>query len=260
MSGIGDFVGGIADSVFGDSRSDVPGKVRYIPFPEASNQIGLKRRFSSPRLSVTDGQFSGTRAFEPGLLGARDQFLSRTGDIRSNLSGIRSNLRGLRDEFSGNQNAFINARVNPLQADIAQRRGNLRQDLARRGVIGSIGNRELQGFDLDSQRAIADARSLATADALAARQGVLQQEQQLEQDVARLAAQDFSNRFGVNQEMFSRELQGLGLGVDSLMNLLSIASNLSTSSGSQAVRVGQLNDAAASQRRENIGNFLGKLF
>lgn len=248
-------MGGIVDSIFGDSRSDVPGNVRFIPFPEASNQIGTDRTFSSPRLSVEGGRFSGGQGFEGDLLSARDRFLRRSsGGVRRNLTGLRGDLDTLRDEFSGNQNAFINARVNPLRAQVAQQRGNLRQDLGRRGVVGSLGNRELSGFDFDAGRALGDAESLATADALAARQGLIKQQQGIDQETARLLSNELSASTGVNSEMFNREIQGLGLGVDSLMNLLSIASNLSTSSGSQAVHVGQLNDAAAARRREGIGN------
>lgn len=247
---------GIVDSIFGKSRSDTPGKIRYIPFPDAASQIGIDRTFSSPRLSVSQGGFTGTGAFEPELLGARNKFLGQTDSVRKNLSGIRGRLDSLRQEFTGNQNAFINARVNPLRASIAQQRGNLRQDLGRRGVQGSLGNRELSGFNFDAQRALGDAEALATADALTAQQGILRQQQGIDENLANMFAQDFAARTGVNEQLFTRELQGLGIGSDTLLNLLSLAGNLSTSSGNQAVRVGQLNDAAAQNRRSNIGNTL----
>ena len=62
------------------------------------------------------------------------------------LRGFRSLVGSLNsdiDSLRGNQNAFIDARVNPLQERFAQARGNLARDAARRGVFGSLANNEL---------------------------------------------------------------------------------------------------------------------
>jgi hypothetical protein len=231
----------IFGSIVGNSKSSAPA-VQYLPFGMAADQIGLNRRFSSPNLSVQGGQFTGTQAFNPGLMGAQNDFLSRAG-------GLRTDLRTLNNEFTGNQNAFINARVNPLRQNIATQRGGMQRDFGRRGVMGSIANREMSGFEFDANRALGDATSLATADSLAARQSILSQEQQL-------AEREFATRFGVNQEQFSRELQGLGLGIETITGLLSLAGNLSANTANAALNKGRLDDAASADRRQNIGNMI----
>lgn len=119
------------------------------------------------------------------------------------LSGFRSLLGSLNsdiDSLRGNQNAFIDARVNPLQEQFAESRGRLSRDTARRGVFGSLANNELERFDIGTGRALADQRALATNDALNA---ILQREN--------FQRQLFGDINTVAQQELSEALQGLGL-------------------------------------------------
>lgn len=123
--------------------------------------------------------------------------------IRNVFTSGLGNLQGLFDQAGGNQGAFVQARVNPLMQQIAQGRGSLERDLGRRGVAGSsFGNQALSGFDMDSGRALGDARAMATNDAIN-QQGSLQQ-----------------LMFGGGNNLLQQELAGLGLGQENIQLLL----------------------------------------
>ena len=126
--------------------------------------------------------------------------------IRNTTLETMANTRGLLGQAGGNQNAFIQARVNPLMAQAAQARGALERDLGRRGVAGSsFGNQALSGFDFDSQRAIGDARSQATQESLGFQSGLNQLLQQ------------------GGSDLLSQELSALGLSNVNIQNLLARA-------------------------------------
>jgi hypothetical protein len=123
--------------------------------------------------------------------------------IRNTFTQGLTNLQGLYDQAGGNQGAFIQARVNPLQAQIAQNRGALERSLSQRGVAGSsFGNQALTSFDMDAGRALGDARALATNDAIN-QQGALQQ-----------------MMFGGGNDLLRQELEALGLGSQNIQYLL----------------------------------------
>lgn len=126
--------------------------------------------------------------------------------IRNTTLETMGNIRGLLGQAGGNQNAFIQARVNPLMAQIAQARGGLERDLGRRGVAGSsFGNQALSGFDFDSQRALGDARSQATQESLG-----------FQSSLNQLLSQGGS-------DLLQQELSALGLSNINIQNLLSRA-------------------------------------
>lgn len=126
--------------------------------------------------------------------------------IRNTILETMGNTRGLLGQAQGNQNAFIQARVNPLLAQVAQRRGGLERDLGRRGVSGSsFGNQALSGFDFDAQRAIGDARSQATQESLGFQSSLNQLLQQ------------------GGSDLLNQELSALGLSNINIQNLLARA-------------------------------------
>jgi hypothetical protein len=96
-----------------------------------------------------------------------------TTGVKDIMAGTNTRLNGLYDEAGGNQNAFIKARVNPLEAQLAQRRGDLLQSNALRGISGSsFGDQAITNFDTDAGRALGDARALATNDSINSRLGI----------------------------------------------------------------------------------------
>lgn len=150
---------------------------------------------------------SGSVTFDPRIDELRDESIG--------------NLRSLYGEATGNQNAFIQARVNPLQSRVERGRGSLKRSLGRRGVFGSFGNQDLTNYDVDTQRALSDARASATQDALGFRTGVTDR-------ISNMAT-------GIQQG----DLAGLGLGVSSRLGIQ--AANLGAS---------QLQDAAGKRSME----------
>jgi hypothetical protein len=82
-----------------------------------------------------------------------------------------SNYRRMLTDASGNQNPYIQARVRPLEEQFGRRRGELMRSLGQRGVMGSsFGDQSLNSFGIDSERALGDARSQATQEALTLQQ------------------------------------------------------------------------------------------
>lgn len=94
-------------------------------------------------------------------------------DIRNIYGDVTSDIGELRSL----ENPFIRARVRPLENRFAEARSGLQRDLGRRGVQGTLANRELLNFDTEAGRQIADQTALAQAsvlDAVMARQGFQQ--------------------------------------------------------------------------------------
>ena len=150
--------------------------------------------------------------------GGRVTFDPRINELRNESIG---DLRGLRDEATGNQNAFIQARVNPLQARVNKGRGALQRSLGRRNVFGTFANQDITNFDTDTQRALGDATSLATQDALGFRTSI-------------------ADRIGnMGTSIQQGDLAGLNLGVNSRLGIQ--AANLGAS---------QLQDAAGQRSME----------
>lgn len=115
---------------------------------------------------------------DPRIRGLREETLGRLPGYRGTLGtasqGYLGELGQMSQEMKSNNNPFIQARVNPLVARQSQARGNLQQDLGRRGVgLGTtFGANSLGNFEATTGREVADQRSLATQEALAARMGL----------------------------------------------------------------------------------------
>lgn len=139
--------------------------------------------------------------------------------IRNSFMESMGNFRGLFDQAGGNQGAYIQARVNPMEQQFAQQRGALERSLGLRGVSGSsFGDQSMTNFDIDSQRALGDARALATNDAIRM-QGQLSQllgqggEQMLRQEIGALqfGNQNIENllaRAKIRSDIFGRAAAG----------------------------------------------------
>ena len=153
----------------------------------------------------------------------RDGFTDFDPAIRGAMMENMNNTRGLYNEAGGNQGAYIQARVNPLMQQIAQRQGQLEQSLGRRGVAGSsFGDQALNVFGLDSQRALGDARAMATNEALGMR-GQL------------------NNGLAQGSELLLRqELGALGLADQNIQNLLARAKIRSDIFGRAAAGAGDI--------------------
>lgn len=144
-------------------------------------------------------------------------------NIRNVLLESIGNTRGELGRARGNQNAFIQARVNPLQEQIGQQRGALQRSIGLRGLSGSsFGDQAMRSFGLDSERALGDARSQATQEALG-----------FESQLNQLLAQGGS-------QLLTQELAGLGLGDQNIARLLERAKLRTDLFGRAASQFGSL--------------------
>ncbi len=115
---------------------------------------------------------------DPRIRGLREETLGRIPGYRGTLGtasqGYLGQLGEMSEEMKSNNNPFIQARVNPLIARQSQARGNLQQDLGRRGIgLGTtFGANSLGNFESITGREVADQTALATQEALAARMGL----------------------------------------------------------------------------------------
>lgn len=152
-----------------------------------SASIGLGRSKSKSKSSGTSRPFitntgfstlSGTSLrLDPSIRGLEDEALTNTrglaGDVRTGLNEFTSNQGTLRDRFLGNEAAFTRARVNPLATQLASRRGELQRSVGLRKLGGSsFGEQAITGFDVESERALGNARALAEVENLRALGGI----------------------------------------------------------------------------------------
>ena len=94
--------------------------------------------------------------------------------FRSRSDRTMNQYDDLYKELQSNSNPFIQARVDPLRASIAQNRGELQRGQGLRGVGGSsFANDELSKFDFTANRELGNATSTATQEALGARTNTL---------------------------------------------------------------------------------------
>lgn len=131
--------------------------------------------------------------------------------IRNTFMESIGNTRGMIDRARGNQNAFIQARVNPMEAQVAQQRGALERSLGLRGLSGSsFGDQAMRSFGLDTERALGDARAQATQEALGFESSL---NQLLSQGGSQLLAQELS-ALGLSDQNISRLLERARLRTD----------------------------------------------
>lgn len=140
---------------------------------QTANQAAEARNTYTPNSSSVNG----TTTLDPRIDQIRQQGLTNnaglTTGVKDIMSGTNTRLNGLYDEAGGNQNDFIKARVAPLEAQLATRRGDLLQSNALRKIQGSsFGDQAITNFDTDAGRALGDARSLATNDSINSRLGI----------------------------------------------------------------------------------------
>lgn len=124
-----------------------------------------------------------------------------------------SNARGLRQRFMGNESDFKQSLINPILAQVAQRRGEVQRSIGQRGLAGSsFGEQAITNFDVDTQRQIQDARSQAEMANLQALTGI---DQRLSESMfTKIFIQSQLNNESQNiaQARLRQELSALGIG------------------------------------------------
>ena len=213
-----------------------------------SASIGLGRSKSKTKEASTSRPFITNTGFsnltgtslrlDPSIRGLEEEALAGTrslaGDVRAGLNEFTSNQGTLRNRFLGNEAAFTQARVNPLAQQLASRRGELQRSIGLRQLGGSsFGEQAITGFDVESERALGDARSLAEMENLRALGGIDQatfdavirgtaSQSQLNEVMARIA-----------EARSQRELASFGLGTATQGTSTTRGSNLDLSAGTK---------------------------
>ena len=144
--------------------------------------LGAQRAGMSSAIGGFGQALSSLQSNDPqgrqGLVDAMGNFRNLIGQAqnadptgRNAMVDSLSNYRRMLTDASGNQNPYIQARVRPLEEQFGRRRGELMRSLGQRGVMGSsFGDQSLNSFGIDSERALGDARSQATQEALTLQQ------------------------------------------------------------------------------------------
>lgn len=156
---------------------------------------------------------SGKVSIDPSIRAIQEQNLAKSSNLYNELGESAANLMG-------NQNAYIQARVDPLEREYNMRQGALERNLSMRGLSGSsFGEQSLNRFAADKQRELGNARSIATKESLDSLAQVRAQQAQmlgLDADTARtrliqelqslgLAEGDINNTVKAYEAMYSRQ-------------------------------------------------------
>ena len=173
----------------GSGQQETIGKQGMNRNPYAG--MGISTQYSKARL--------GNVRMDPSIRALQEETLAKNNNLYNDLGQSARDLMG-------NQSAYIQARVNPLEADFAQRYGALERNLGLRGLSGSsFGEQSKDSFTADKNRALGDARALATNDSL--------------NQLAQIRAQQFSS-IGLDaqtsRDRFMQEMAALGLGQQQL--------------------------------------------
>ena len=159
----------------------------------------------------------GTLTIDPSVRALQEQGLAGIQGLipgyQQGTAGVLGNLASTRQGLEGNQGAFMQARLNPLQEQIASRQGELQRGLGLRGLGGSsFGQQSLTNFATDAGRALGDAGALATQESLGALTGVDSQTMNALNQQAQMMSQLYGIPIEVAKQRLEQELQSFGLG------------------------------------------------
>lgn len=189
--------------------------------PDFFEENPWARNMSTGFSSIRDGNIT----IDPSIRAIQEQGLSRINNLYNQTSEggreILGNLRNLRGRFEGNEGAFQQARVNPLAQQVATRRGELTRSIGLRGVAGSsFGQQDITNFDIDTGRALGDARALATQESLGALQGIDAQTAQTLFNQIGQQAQLNGESLQIAKDRLAQELAALGLGQQQIQTMV----------------------------------------
>jgi len=139
----------------------------------------------------------------------RSQLRPYAQKMRKDLGGQRARYLSMIRRLKGNQNAFIQARVRPLEQALGEQLAVQDRAMAQRGVFGSLSNNEQTKARFLGEQAIADERAKATDEALgrifdaeAGLRGVTQDQA----GIAEMMMQDEFGRLGISLEALNTSL------------------------------------------------------
>jgi hypothetical protein len=152
--------------------------------------------------------------FETGTTGGSRIDTSQTGPDRfkagifldPDIRGLRgeelSGIRNLLSSIQGERGSILDARLRPLEENLAGQTAGITRDLARRNVFGSLRNNEINNSNRSVQRQLGDARALANND-------LINVESRLNAQIGESA-----------NELFGQELSTLGLSQNAINTII----------------------------------------
>ena len=260
-----------ADKVGGTSVPNIP----FIPFQQALGQVpevGL--RSGEARFNI-GGPDQGL-VTDPAVAQMRQEAVEGLQGFTPGGIGSIPRIRGLEQDISqlrSNRSPFVEARVAPTQEAQAERFGALSEELGRTGVRGSLREQQLNKFQTQASRGLADQRALAEQESLNAinqvrqiqlgEQGNLtaQQRNQVSQNQlgAEFAIQKANFGLDAAQQQFSQDFAGLELGTDLIKNIFDTAARISINSGIQSIQSGRAEDEADLRLTDIIGQGINEV-
>lgn len=188
-------MGGLVKNIFGGGKTKVSETPISVPI-KYSDPRDFVARAGGNTLSVRGGS-------NVNLTGGRVNKIARSAltDIKNQKGRVGQLARGLR----GNNNAFIQARVRPMESALSEQLATQSRDFAQRGVFGSLSANEQTKARFLGEQAIADERAKATDESLSKLFDAETLSRGLTQDQA-----------GVAETLMKDELSRLGLSLEAL--------------------------------------------
>lgn len=200
-------MGGLVKSVFGGGSKGGGSEVMPVKWEDPKNfrvSIGGRRALG---VNGITGDVSMDRS-------RLDPILRNT---RRDLGGQRQRYIGMIRSLKRNDNAFIQARVRPMQQALQEQLAVQDRSMAQRGVFGSLANNEQTKARFLGEQAIGDERAKATDEALSK---IFDAEAGL-----RGVTQD---QAGIAELMMKDELSRLGLSLEALNLSMNARKQLTT--------------------------------
>lgn len=192
------------------------GVMRFGNYFDSSRRIGGGRGSQSWGTGYSNMSY-GNVTLDPSIRALQEEGLANIrklyGDTETYGNELIGNTRGLRERYLGNESAYKQSLINPILAQVAQRRGELQRNIGTRGLSGSsFGDQAMTNFDTDSQRALQDARAQAEFSNLQALTGI--DSQLMQQMFGKISTQASLNGMTLEQakQRLAQELSALGLG------------------------------------------------
>jgi len=165
---------GVAGAAFGiDQQRHAANQANDIA--RNAQEASLVRRYTNNGSSVDPR--TGAVNIDPSVRGLQQRSLSYIpgyqNQLQNSFGQYSSGLGNIISGLQGNQNAYVQARQNPLMQQQARALGSLQQGNALRGISGSsFANQSENNLNTDYGRAIGDQGALAVNDSLSAQAGL----------------------------------------------------------------------------------------
>lgn len=212
-------MGGLVSGVFGGGKKKTTSEASIVPIKWETPK-NFRVNLGGRRALGVNG-ITGDVSMDRSRL---DPILHKT---RKDLGGQRQRYLGMIRSLKGNQNAFIQARVRPMQQALQEQLAAQDRSMAQRGVFGSLANNEQTKARFLGEQAIGDERAKATDEALSK---IFDAEAGL-----RGVTQD---QAGIAELMLKDELSRLGLSLEALNMSLNSRKQLTTSAGGTVTESG----------------------